>query len=96
VHLDDGTERVVDHLVLGTGYRVDISRYSFLSRNLVSGIRQAGGFPVLNSNLEASAPGLYFVGAPSAWSYGPLMFFVAGADFAARVVTRHIAKAGRS
>jgi FAD-dependent urate hydroxylase len=93
LHLDDGAERVVDRLVLGTGYRVDISQYSFLSRNLVTAIQQAGGYPVLNFNLEASVPGLYFVGAPSAWSYGPLMFFVAGADFAARAVTRHIAKA---
>jgi cation diffusion facilitator CzcD-associated flavoprotein CzcO len=96
LQLDDGTEHIVDRLVLGTGYRVDISRYSFLSRNLVTAIQKAGGYPVLNFNLEASVPGLYFVGAPSAWSYGPLMFFVAGADFAARAVTRHIARAGKA
>lgn len=94
--LDDGTERIVDTVVLGTGYRVDVSRYSFLSRNVVSAIRQVDGFPVLNFNLEASIPGLHFVGAPSAWSYGPLMFFVAGADFAARTVAAHISRAGLS
>jgi hypothetical protein len=62
----------------------------------VTAIQKAGGYPVLNFNLEASVPGLYFVGAPSAWSFGPLMFFVAGADFAARAVTRHIARAGKA
>ena len=31
VRLADGTERTVDHILLGTGYRVDISKYGFIS-----------------------------------------------------------------
>ena len=31
VRLNDGPERTVDHVVLGTGYRIDVSRYPFLS-----------------------------------------------------------------
>src|SRR2546427_5326962 len=30
LHLSEGGERFVDHLVLATGYRVDMSRYGFL------------------------------------------------------------------
>ena len=30
VELDDGTRREVDHVILGTGFRVDVSRYDFL------------------------------------------------------------------
>ena len=41
-------------------------------------------------------PGLHFVGAPAAWSHGPLMRFVAGAEFAARSVARDVVRrAGR-
>jgi hypothetical protein len=36
-------------------------------------------------------PGLYFLGAPSAWTFGPLMYFVCGTDFAARNLARHFA-----
>ena len=30
--LDNGEERLVDHVVIGTGYEVDISKYPFLSQ----------------------------------------------------------------
>jgi len=32
------------------------------------------------------------MGSPAAWSFGPLMYFVAGTDFAAHEVARYIAK----
>ena len=35
--------------------------------------------------------GLHFLGAPAAWSFGPLMRFVAGASFASRALTLRIA-----
>ena len=88
--LDDRSERRVNHILLATGYRVNIGLYSFLSEKLLAGIRQVEGYPVLDSHFESSIPGLYFLGAPAAWSFGPLMRFVAGADFAARALTQKI------
>ena len=32
--LDDGTERLVDHVLLATGFRVDVSKYPFLAQSL--------------------------------------------------------------
>jgi len=90
LQLDDGTARDLDHVMLGTGYRVELSRYAFLAPSLLSSIRTVSGYPVLNPGFEASVPGLHFVGAPAAWSFGPLMRFVAGADFASRAVARHL------
>jgi hypothetical protein len=84
--LDDGTRRVVDHVVLGTGYRVDVSRYPFLGEPLLAGLERVDGFPVLDRGLESSVPGLHFVGAPAARTYGPLMRFVAGTAFASRAL----------
>lgn len=86
--LSDGSYRQVDHVLMATGYRVDVRKYEFLSSRLLSQIRLIDGYPVLRDGFESSVAGLHFLGAPAVWSYGPLMRFVAGADFAARAVTR--------
>jgi hypothetical protein len=93
--LNDGTTRVVDHVLLGTGYRVDVSRYPFLSPEIVHSLRMTDGFPQLRAGLESSVPRLHFLGAPAAWSFGPLMYFVCGTDFAAKELARSIALSAR-
>jgi hypothetical protein len=87
---DIGRQRQLDHVLLATGYRVDISQYSFIAPQLLAGIYRVNGYPRLNSHFESSISGLHFLGAPAAWSFGPLMKFVAGAAFAAKTVTRGI------
>ena len=93
--LSDGSHELVDHVLMATGYRVDVRKYEFLSASLVSALRLIGGCPVLGRGFESSVPGLHFLGAPAVWSYGPLMRFVAGADFAARAVSRSVVRARR-
>jgi hypothetical protein len=92
LELDDGSERVVDHVVLGTGYRVDLSRYGFLDSALLPRVRMKGLSPKLSSAFESSVPGLYFVGAPAAASAGPGLRFVSHTGFAARAITRNVAR----
>jgi hypothetical protein len=74
--------------LLGTGYRVDISRYSFLSDDIRKEIETVKGFPVLKRGLESTVPGLHFLGRPAALSYGPLLCFVSGTEFAANELLR--------
>jgi FAD-dependent urate hydroxylase len=93
--LNDSAERLVDHVLLGTGYRVDIARYPFLSAALLKSIRSVQGYPLLDSSFQSSVPGLYFVGAPAAWSFGPLMRFVAGADFTSKALARGVLRKAR-
>jgi NADPH-dependent 2,4-dienoyl-CoA reductase/sulfur reductase-like enzyme len=90
LRLDDGSVRSCDHVLLATGYRVDISAYPFLPAPLLERIARSGGYPRLDLGFQSSVTGLYFLGAPSAWSYGPLMRFVAGTEFAAPVLTKAI------
>jgi FAD-dependent urate hydroxylase len=90
VSLDDGRERIVDHVLLGTGYRVYISKYKFLSEKLKDGIRTFQEFPILKPGLESSVEGLHIVGAPAAWSFGPLMQFVSGTHYTSKSILRHI------
>jgi hypothetical protein len=91
--LSDGSHELVDHVLMATGYRVDVRKYKFLSASLVSALRLIGGCPALGRGFESSVPGLHFLGAPAVWSYGPLMRFVAGADFAARAVSQFVVRA---
>jgi hypothetical protein len=93
--LDDQTERHVDHVLLGTGYRVDIAQYDFLTRPLIANVQRVDGWPVLQSGFRSSVPGLHFVGAPAARSFGPLLHFVAGTEFCSRELVRTIFPNGR-
>jgi FAD-dependent urate hydroxylase len=92
LRLDDGSSRGADHVLLATGYQVDVTGYPFLSPRLLAGLQTVDGYPVLGEGFEsASLPGLHFMGAPAAWSFGPLMRFVAGTRYAAPALARHIA-----
>jgi cation diffusion facilitator CzcD-associated flavoprotein CzcO len=86
VATSDGRQQTVDHVVLATGYEVDISRYRFLAPELVAAVASVDGYPVLSRALESSVPGLHFLGAPAARSIGPLMRFISGTWYAARVL----------
>jgi NADPH-dependent 2,4-dienoyl-CoA reductase/sulfur reductase-like enzyme len=91
VELADGEHRTADHVLLGTGFRIDVSRLDLLAPALVHDLALAGGYPILDGGFESSVRGLHFLGAPAAWSFGPLMRFVAGTGFAARALARGIA-----
>jgi lysine/ornithine N-monooxygenase len=95
VTLSDGTEVVVDHMLCGTGYRIDVAKYGFFSKELLERIDRAGGYPILKSGMESSVPGLHFLGAPAAWSIGPLARFVSGTHYSVQELSRGIARAHR-
>lgn len=88
--LDDGSTRQVDHVLLATGYKIDLTRYAFLAPELVSGVRTRGGSPVLSTGFESSVPGLHFLGAPAVRSFGPVLQFVCGTAAPARGLTRAV------
>lgn len=92
LRLDDGSQRSIDHILLGTGYQVDISRYDFLPPELAQEIQQFDGYPKLASGFRSSVRGLHFIGATAARSYGPLLNFVAGTEFASRELTRNLSR----
>jgi cation diffusion facilitator CzcD-associated flavoprotein CzcO len=94
----DGQTQTVeaDHVIAGTGYRVDTRRLSFLDQNLRAAIRTLEGAPVLSAHFESSVPGLYFTGVSALYNFGPLMRFVAGTQFASGRVASQIAKVARA
>lgn len=88
--LSDGSERLVDHLLCGTGYRVDVTRFTFLAPALRTALCTREGYPDLAVGFESSIPGLHFLGTPAAHSFGPLCRFVAGTPYMSRELTRFI------
>ena len=89
--LDDGSDRSVDHVLLASGYRVDISRYPFLAPELVNSVVTVDGYPTLKAGFETSLPGLHFLGAPAARSFGPVCRFVSGTRYCGPALARRIA-----
>jgi FAD-dependent urate hydroxylase len=88
LRLDDGTPREVDRLVLATGYDVRADRHPLLATELRTMLRTRSGAPILGPGFESSVPGLHFVGAYAAASFGPVMRFVSGTPFTGAALGR--------
>lgn len=86
----------VDHVITGTGFRLDIGRLPFLSGELRARVASAQGFPVLSRAGESTVPGLYFAGALASGSLGPSERFIAGTHNATGVLARSVARSARA
>ncbi|MDT0485536.1 FAD-dependent oxidoreductase [Streptomyces doebereineriae] len=82
-----------DHVIAATGYRVDLAAMGFLGHELRTALAVSRGTPRLGAGYVSSVPGLYFTGLPAAASYGPVMRFVCGTEFASPRLARHLAAA---
>jgi FAD-dependent urate hydroxylase len=96
VQTHDGRTRelAADHVIAGTGYRVDIATMDFLAPELRTELAVSRGTPKLGAGYRSSIPGLYFTGLPAAASFGPVMRFVCGTKFASPRLVRHLSEAG--
>src|SRR5262249_51352262 len=85
-------ELQADHVICGTGYRPELARLPFLDGALLSRINAVQGTPILSANFESSSPGLYFVGAIAANTFGPVLRFACGAEFVAPRLAQHLSR----
>jgi len=83
--LSNGEERIVDHLIAATGYRIDVDKVPFIEPGLAAAIERESdetaaypAYPRLNEWFESSEPGLYFAGPLASRSHGPAFRFIAG------------------
>jgi thioredoxin reductase len=82
----------VDHVICGTGYWPDLDRVTFLDPTFRQALSRIGTMPELSHGFESSIPGMYFMGISAAGSFGPLLRFVVGAEFAAPRVAAHLSR----
>jgi hypothetical protein len=96
LHLTDAdgesSELKVDHIIAATGFQTDISRLGFLDEAVKRKIATSHGAPLLSKNFESSLAGLYFVGMPSAPTFGPVMRFAVGSRYTADRLSQHLAR----
>jgi Pyridine nucleotide-disulphide oxidoreductase len=78
-----------DHVIAGTGFKVDVDRLGLLDTGLRQAIRRIKGSPRLNHRFETSVERFHLIGPASALSFGPLFRFVVGAQYTARTLARH-------
>lgn len=90
--LSNHTKLKADHVILGTGYHLDIRKLPMLDPQLLTKVQTYQNAPILNNWFESSVPKLYFVGYSSLLSFGPLYRFVVGTDAAAKRVADSVAK----
>jgi thioredoxin reductase len=95
VEQPNGTSEIeTDHVITGTGFKIDVDRMGFLDSTLRASIAREDVAPLLNSHFETSVPGLFIVGVASAPTFGPVMRFMFGAKHVAPVLARRLSVKG--
>jgi thioredoxin reductase len=84
-----------DHVIAGTGFRIDMARLTFLSEEIQTGLVTRANCPVVNRAGESSVPGLYFAGAHAHLSLGPGVRFISGTHRTAPQLARSVARRAR-
>jgi len=88
------TDRIVDHVLAATGYRLDVDALPFLTPSVRRAVVRVPGSqaPHLSGVFESSVAGLYFTGSLAAPMFGPMLRFVAGTEFAARRIAGRLVR----
>jgi thioredoxin reductase len=86
----------VDHVIAGTGFRVDLARLFFLPEHLRSVMKTLNGHPLVSRTGETNVPGLYFAGAHTVLSIGPSSRFIAGTHTLTAQLAKSVARSARA
>ena len=91
VRLTGGVCVEVDHVILATGYHVDILKVPYFSKTtIMPRLATSNGFPDLDEDFQSSIPGLYITGIAATQDFGPMYKFIRGCPSAARIIGDHV------
>src|SRR5262249_44860236 len=89
--LSSGQRLIANHVIVATGYRVDLARVPLLAQgNLLPSLEQVEGFPRLDEHLQTTVPGLYLSSLAGTRDFGPFFGFTVSARMAARLILTQI------
>jgi FAD-dependent urate hydroxylase len=87
VTLDSGDTFRVDHIILASGYKVDIERVPFLAvGNILPALHSRNGFPILDIGFQTNIPGLYITSMAATQDFGPFFAFTVSVNASARII----------
>jgi thioredoxin reductase len=90
--LSGGERLTVDHVVLATGYKPDLTNVGYL-RPMLDRIDTTDGFPALDEHFQTSVPGLFMPGFVGTRDFGPFFGFVRGCPAASTLIVAGVASA---
>jgi cation diffusion facilitator CzcD-associated flavoprotein CzcO len=91
VTLTNGATFNVDHIILATGYKVDVARLPYLAAgNLLARLETRNGFPALDDHFETSVPGLFITSMPAGQDFGPFFGFTISVRTSARLICERL------
>jgi len=91
VRLSAGANVDVDHVILATGYQVDMQKVPYFSKTtIMPQLRTTDGFPCLDEDFQTSVPGLYITGFAATRDFGPFYAFIRGCPSSAKIIGDHI------
>jgi len=87
IQLDTGRSFAVDHVILATGYKVQLERIPLLAQgNLLPNIAVRNGFPTLDTHFQTSVPRLYITSMAASQDFGPFFGFTGAVRASAKLI----------
>jgi len=90
--LDSGARLAVDHIILATGYKVNIGQIPFLAQgDFAAALATRNGFPVLDEQFQTNLPGLYITSMAANQDFGPFFGFTIATRTSAKLIGAAVA-----
>ena len=90
--LDNGHLLTVDHVILATGYKVNINQIPFLARgNLLNTMTTRNGYPVLDEHFQTNIPSLFITSMLATQDFGSFFAFTVSTRTSAKIIGQTIA-----
>jgi pyridine nucleotide-disulfide oxidoreductase len=87
VRLSNGTALAVDHIILATGYKVNMGQIPLLANgNILTQLETQNGFPVLDEHLQSNIPGLFFTSLCASQDFGLFFAFTVSVRASATLI----------
>ena len=91
INFNYGDHLLVDHVILATGYKVDISKVPFINKgNILGSLKITGGYPELDSNMQTSIPGLYATSMMATRDFGLFFGFTVSVNTSSKIIGKSL------
>ena len=92
ITLDSSDVLTVDHIILATGYKVQIDHVPFLAQgNILNTLATRNGYPILDEHFQTNIPGLFITSMPATQDFGLFFAFTVSVRTSAKIIGHAIA-----
>ncbi len=93
IMFDKGFNITADHIILATGFKVNIHNVPFLAAgNILSKLEVNNDFPVIDEYFQTNLPGLFITSMSASQDFGPFFGFTIAVRTSAKLIGKAITK----